>query len=81
MQIELVERQIEHADRQIELELSNEHSKSIDWPNNLVEIIKGVMSVPCKTLFPPEFIFELSESAASHNLNILNKYSITSAKR
>ena len=74
-QIELDERQIEHADGQIELELSDEHSKSIDWPNNLVEIIKGVMNVPCKTPLPPEFIFELSESAASHNLNILNKYS------
>ena len=69
------ERQIELAEGQIELELSNEHSKSIDWPNNLVEIIKGVMNVPCKTPLPPEFIFELSESAASHNLNILNKYS------
>ena len=74
-QIELVEKQIEHADGQIELELSNEHSKSIDWPNNLVEIIKGVMNIPCKTPLPPEFIFELSESAASHNLNVLNKYS------
>ena len=74
-QIELVEKQIEHAVGQIELELSNELSKSIDWPNNLVEIIKGVMNVPCKTPLPPEFIFELSESAASHNLNILNKYS------
>ena len=69
------ERQIELAEGQIELELSNEHSKSIDWPNNLVEIIKGVMNVPCKTPLPPEFIFELSESAASHNLNVLNKYS------
>jgi hypothetical protein len=41
----------------------------------LVEIIKGVMNVPCKTPHPPEFIFELSKSAASHNLNILNKCS------
>ena len=50
------ERQIELAEGQIELELSNEHSKSIDWPNNLVEIIKGVMNVPCKTPLPREFI-------------------------
>ena len=49
---------LEQAEKRIEL--SNGHSKSINWPNNLVEIIKGVMNVPCKTPHPPEFIFELS---------------------
>jgi hypothetical protein len=33
------------------------------------------MNVPCKTPHPPEFIFELSELAALHDLNIFNKYS------
>ena len=33
------------------------------------------MNVPCKTPHPRESFFKLSESAASHNLNILNKYS------
>jgi hypothetical protein len=64
---EQAEKQIEHSDGQ---------SKCIDWPNNLVEIIKGVMNIPCKAPHTPEFIFELSESAASHNLEILNKNSI-----
>jgi hypothetical protein len=41
----------------------------------LIEIIKKVMNVPCKTPHPLEFIFKLSESAASHNLEILKKYS------
>ena len=62
---EQAEKQIEHSDGQ---------SKCIDLPNNLVEIVKGEMNILCKTSHPPEFIFELSESAALHNLEILNKY-------
>ena len=68
---EQAEKQIEHSDGQ---------SKCIDWPNNLVEIIKGVMNVPYKAPHTPEFIFELSESAALHNLEILNKNSINLGK-
>ncbi len=50
-------------------------TESIDWPNNVIEIIREVMNIPCNTPNSPEFIFKFSESAASHNLEILNKYS------
>jgi hypothetical protein len=42
--------------------------------NNLIKIIKKVINVPCNTPTAPEFIFELSQTAASHNLDILSKY-------
>jgi hypothetical protein len=45
-----------------------------NWPNNLIEIIKKVINVPCNTPTAPELIFELSQTAASHNLDILLKY-------
>ncbi len=47
-QIEQAKKQIEHADMQ---------NESLDWPNILIDIIKKVMNVPCKTPQPPEFIF------------------------
>ncbi len=52
----------------------NEHTLThADWPNNLIEIIKKVINVPCNTPTAPEFIFELSQTAASHNLDVLSK--------
>jgi hypothetical protein len=45
-----------------------------DWPNNLIEIIKKVINVPCNTPTAPEFIFELPQTAASHILDVLSKY-------
>jgi hypothetical protein len=40
----------------------------------LIDIIKKVMNVPCKTPHLPEFIFELSEATAVHNWGILKQY-------
>ncbi len=45
-----------------------------DWPNNLIDIIKKVINVPCSTLRALEFIFKLSKTAASHNLDVQWKY-------
>jgi hypothetical protein len=45
-----------------------------DWPNNLIEIIKKVINIPCNTTIAPKFIFELLQTAASHNLDVLSKY-------
>ncbi len=45
-----------------------------DWPNNLIKIIKKVIKVPCNTPIAPEFIFKLSQTMASHNLDVLSKY-------
>jgi hypothetical protein len=45
-----------------------------DLPNNLIKIIKKVINIPCNTLIAPEFIFELSQTPASHNLDVLSKY-------
>jgi hypothetical protein len=70
----------EHVDGQLfqttsaDRQSANIQLQTIDWPNNLIEIIK-VTKVPCNTPNSLEFIFKLSESTASHNLEILNKYS------
>ncbi len=45
-----------------------------DWANYLVEIIKKIINVPCNTPTAPKFIFELLQTAASHNLDVLSKY-------
>jgi hypothetical protein len=45
-----------------------------DWPNNLIAKVKEVLEVPCPTRTAPEFIFELSDRAAEHNIKILEKY-------
>ncbi len=63
--------QIVQAKKQIQQ--ADEKYESIYWPKNLIEIIKKVMNVPCKTPHPPEFICELSEAAAAHNWEILKK--------
>jgi hypothetical protein len=47
---------------------------SFDWPNNLINTIKTVLSMPCTTPKHPEFKFELSAEASLHNLNILIRY-------
>jgi hypothetical protein len=53
----------------------NEHTLTCsDWPNNLIEIIKKVINVPCNTPTAPKFIFKLLQTAASHNLDVLSKY-------
>jgi hypothetical protein len=64
-QKEQAKKQIEHANRQ---------NESLDWPNNLIDIIKKVRNVPWKTPQPPEFIFLLSKAAAVHNREILKQY-------
>jgi hypothetical protein len=57
----------------MQIEQVDGKTKTIDWPNNLIDILKKVMTLPFKTPHPPEFIFELSEAAASHNQEILKK--------
>ncbi len=53
----------------------NEHTLThADWPNNLIKIIKKVINVPCNSPIAPKLIFELSQTAASHNLDVLLKY-------
>jgi hypothetical protein len=43
-------------------------------PNNLIEIIKKIINVPCNTPTASKFIFELLQTAASHNLDVLLKH-------
>ncbi len=45
-----------------------------DWPNNLISLIKNVLSTPCDMPLAPDFSFELSNKAAMHNLTVLRKY-------
>ncbi len=47
--------------------------ESIYWPQKMIEIIKKVMNVLCKTPHPQEFVCELSEAAAAHKWEILKK--------
>ena len=62
------------ADDQSFTNQENVISAGIHLPDNSIKIIKNVMNIPCKMPRPPEFIFKLSESAASQNLGILKKY-------
>jgi hypothetical protein len=65
-----------HTDFQLFVrEQVNEHTLTCaDWPINLIKIIKKVINAPCNTATAPEFIFELLQIAASHNLDVLSKY-------
>jgi hypothetical protein len=54
--------------------------KRFDWPNDLIERINKVMSMPCSTPSEPEFKFKISEEAMQHNLAALEKYDFISGK-
>ncbi len=45
-----------------------------NWPNDLIDMIKMVLSMPCPSLKHPELKFDLSTEAALHKLNNLSKY-------
>ena len=51
------------------------HFKNHCWfPSNLIAIINHILSVQPKTMSNPEFMFEMSSSAAQHNWIVLKKY-------
>jgi hypothetical protein len=45
-----------------------------NWPSNLINKIKAVISTPCTTPTPPEFSFEFTDKGAAHNVEVLRKY-------
>jgi hypothetical protein len=51
-----------------------------DWPSNLFNKIKAVLSMPCATLTPPEFSFEFTDNGAAYNLEVLRKYDLNLGK-
>ena len=51
-----------------------------DWPNDLIDRIKQVMSSSCTTPSPPEFKFEMTEGAIEHNLEVLEKHEFSLKK-
>jgi hypothetical protein len=83
-QTERATRQIEHVQWHINWhtdfqpfvrEQVDEHTLTrANWPNNLIKIIKKVINVPCNTPTAPKFIFELLQTAASYNLDVLLKH-------
>ncbi len=54
--------------------------RCFDWPNDLIDHIKQVMSSSCNTPSPPEFKFEMTEEATKHNLKVLEKYKFSLKK-
>jgi hypothetical protein len=51
-----------------------------DWPSNLFNKIKAVISTPCATPTPPGFSFEFTDKGAAHNLEVLRKYDLDLGK-
>jgi hypothetical protein len=47
-----------------------------DWPSNLFNKIKLVLSTPCTTPTPPEFSFQFTDDGAAYNLEVLRKYNL-----
>jgi hypothetical protein len=45
-----------------------------DWPSNLFNKIKAVLSTPCATPTPPEFSFKFTDDGKAYNLEVLRKY-------
>jgi hypothetical protein len=50
------------------------------WPDNLISTIRNVIDIPCPTPAAPKFIFELSDDAAAHNLDVLLKHKLSLGK-
>ena len=46
------------------------------FPLNMIEIIKHILSSPTKQMKAPEFIFDMSSSAANQNWKTLEKYDL-----
>jgi hypothetical protein len=55
---------------------------SFDWPSNLFNKIKAVLSTPCTTTTPtpPEFSFKFTDNRAAYNLEVLRKYNLDLGK-
>jgi hypothetical protein len=53
---------------------------SFDWPSNLFNKIKVVLSTPCATPTPPEFSFKFTDDGAVYNLEVLRKYNLDLGK-
>jgi hypothetical protein len=53
---------------------------SFDWPSDLFNKIKVVLSTPCTTPTTPEFSFECTDDGAVHNLEVLRKYNLNLGK-
>jgi hypothetical protein len=51
-----------------------------NWPSNLFNKIKVVLSKPCTTPTPPEFSFKFTEDGAAYNLEVLRKYNLDLGK-
>jgi hypothetical protein len=51
-----------------------------DWPSNLFNKIKAIISTPCATPTHPEFSFEFTDNGAAHNLEVLRKYNLDLGK-
>jgi hypothetical protein len=51
-----------------------------NWPSNLFNKIKTVLSMPCATSTSPEFSFEFTDDGAAYNLEILRKYNLDLGK-
>jgi hypothetical protein len=41
-----------------------------NWPDNLISLITNVLGTPCNMPSAPEFIFDLLNKAAMHNLTM-----------
>jgi hypothetical protein len=48
-------------------------TQHFNWPDNLIERIKQVTSIPCSMPSAPEFKFKLSEEATKHKLAVFAK--------
>ena len=48
--------------------------RRFDWPNDLINRIKHVMSLSCDTPSPPAFKFEMTKEATMHNLKVLEQH-------
>jgi hypothetical protein len=51
-----------------------------DWPSNLFNKIKAVISTPCTIPTPPEFSLEFTDKRAAHNLEVLRKDNLNLGK-
>jgi hypothetical protein len=53
---------------------------SFNWPSNLFNKIKAVLSMPCAAPTPPEFSFKFTDNGAAYNLEVLRKYDLDLGK-
>jgi hypothetical protein len=52
----------------------------LDWPSNLFNKIKAIISTPCATPTTQEFSFEFTDKGVEHNLEVLQKYNLNLGK-